>query len=69
MMKKPTNSLIGLIIATSLVGGTTLTAQAQTSSRPTNRVALTRLHALLQTPSTVADRGIVHPNDGGNLGH
>jgi len=70
-MNTPTTALAGLIVATSVAGGAALTAQAHpshltvlTGSHPASHVAVTRLHALLQTHSTGSARSI-HPDDGG----
>ncbi len=74
-MNKSTTALATLITAAGLAGGATLTAQAHpssllnhTASHHTSQVALTRLHALLQTPGVVAGRGI-HLDDMGATGH
>lgn len=70
-MKKSTAALATLITAAGLAGGAAATAQAhpvhvqeQTAAHHTSRVALTRLHELLQTPAPVAERG-ARPHDGG----
>lgn len=69
-MKKSTAALAGLITAAGLTGAAA-TAQAhpahvqeQTAAHQTSRVALTRLHQMLQTPAPVAERG-TRPNDSG----
>ena len=74
-MNKSTTALAALITAAGLAGGATLTAQAHpssllnhTASHHTSQVALTRLHAMLQTPDSVAHPVIV-PNDGGMTIH
>ena len=75
-MKKSTAALASLITAAGLAGGAAATVQAhpaqmheQTATHQSSRVALTRLHELLQTPSTEIGRGISRPNGSGSPGH
>ena len=74
-MKKSTAALASLITAAGLTGGAAATAQAhparvqeQTATHQESRVALTRLHELLQTPAPAAERGM-RPNEGGMPQH
>ena len=73
-MKKSTAALASLITAAGLTGGAAATAQAhpaqaQTAAPHASNVALTRLHQVLQTPSTEVGRGIIRPNGLGSPGH
>jgi hypothetical protein len=75
-MKKSATALATLVTVAGLAGGAAATAQAhpatlahQASTPHTSTVAMTRLHALLQTPSTVVEQGIIRPNDWGTPGH
>lgn len=75
-MKKSATALATLVTVAGLAGGAAATAQAHPAhmARPaaahhTSKVAVTRLHALLATPGSVSERGVIRPEDGGLPGH
>ena len=75
-MKKSTAALTTLITVAGITGTTTLTAQAhpahmerQVTPSHTSTVAITRLHELLNAPSTAISHRIIRPDDGGFPGH
>jgi hypothetical protein len=75
MMNKHATALAGLITAASIATGTAVTAQAhpshlqmQMNAHHTSKVAVTRLHAMLQHSNQAATR-VVSPDDGGAYEH
>jgi hypothetical protein len=76
-MKKSTAALATLVAAAGLAGGAGASAEAHPAqltkhiaAHHTSKVAVTRLHALLSTPGSASERGIILPADGGGAsGH
>jgi hypothetical protein len=75
-MKKSTAALTTLITVAGITGTTTLTAQAHPArmenrvvTSHTSTVAITRLHELLNAPSTAISQRIIRPDDTGASTH